>query len=131
METIFVPLALIAGSLLAVQAGANAQLNRAVGNPFAATALQLWVGAGILLVAAGLTGALAPLQRLLTVPSWHLSGGLGSALYILATILLFPRLGAVLSVGLMIAGQGRYCRCRGRSMRSSVMTSPSRSRQVW
>ncbi|MER3555920.1 MAG: hypothetical protein C4331_16675, partial [Meiothermus sp.] len=32
-------------------------------------------------------------------------GGLGCALYILATIPLFPRLGAVLSVELMIAGQ--------------------------
>jgi transporter family-2 protein len=32
-------------------------------------------------------------------------GGLGSAVYITATILLFPRLGAVVSVGLFIVGQ--------------------------
>jgi transporter family-2 protein len=36
---------------------------------------------------------------------WHLVGGVGSAVYITAGILLFPRLGAVVSVGLFIAGQ--------------------------
>jgi bacterial/archaeal transporter family-2 protein len=36
---------------------------------------------------------------------WHLVGGLGSAVYITAGILLFPRLGAVVSVGLFITGQ--------------------------
>src|SRR3954470_15242899 len=50
METLFVPLALVAGGLLAVQAGANAQLSKAVGSPFAATTLQLSVGTGLLLL---------------------------------------------------------------------------------
>lgn len=36
---------------------------------------------------------------------WHLIGGPGSAIYITAGILLFPRLGAVVTVGLFIAGQ--------------------------
>ena len=43
-----VPVSLIAGSLLAVQAAANTQLSKATGSPFAATALQLCVGAGLL-----------------------------------------------------------------------------------
>src|SRR5205085_780023 len=36
---------------------------------------------------------------------WHAIGGIASALYVLSTILLFPRLGAVVTVGLYIAGQ--------------------------
>ena len=39
------------------------------------------------------------------VAAWHLVGGLGSAIYITAGILLFPRLGAVTTVGLFITGQ--------------------------
>jgi bacterial/archaeal transporter family-2 protein len=38
-------------------------------------------------------------------PGWHLVGGLASALYITSGILLFPRLGALLTVGLWITGQ--------------------------
>jgi transporter family-2 protein len=36
---------------------------------------------------------------------WTLAGGLGSAIYITAGILLFPRVGALVAVGLFIAGQ--------------------------
>jgi transporter family-2 protein len=45
METLFASLSVVAGSLLAVQAGANTQLSKAIGSPFAATLLQLAVGA--------------------------------------------------------------------------------------
>jgi len=105
METLFIPAALVAGSLLAVQAGANAQLSRAVGSPFGATALQLGVGSVLLLLAALLTGTLAALAGLPRAPWWHAVGGTASAFYVVSTILLFPRLGAVVSVGLFIAGQ--------------------------
>lgn len=105
METLFVPLALVAGGLLAVQAGANAQLSKAVGSPFAATTLQLSVGTGLLTLIALLTGTLAALGALPQAEWWHLVGGTASAVYVVSTILLFPRLGAVVSVGLFIAGQ--------------------------
>ncbi|OCP03047.1 MULTISPECIES: DMT family transporter [unclassified Ensifer] len=105
METLFVPLALFAGGLLAVQAGANAQLSKAVGSPFAATTLQLTIGTGLLLVVALLTGSLAVLGAVPEVEWWHLVGGTASAVYVVSTIVLFPRLGAVVSVGLFIAGQ--------------------------
>jgi uncharacterized membrane protein YdcZ (DUF606 family) len=105
MESIFIPLSLIAGTLLAVQAGANAQLSKATGSPFAATTLQLAVGALLLLLIAGLTGSLQALASLADVTWWHALGGTASAFYVVATILLLPRLGAVVSVGLFIAGQ--------------------------
>jgi transporter family-2 protein len=50
-------------------------------------------------------GALGALYLLPGAAWWHWLGGLGSAVYITSTILLFPRLGAVVSVGLFIAGQ--------------------------
>ena len=105
METIFVPLALLAGGLLPIQAGANAQLSKSVASPFAATTLQLFVGAAVLLLIATVAGSLAALAGLPDIPWWHAAGGLASALYVVSGILLFPRLGAVVTVGLFIAGQ--------------------------
>lgn len=105
METLLIPASLFAGGLLAVQAGANAQLSKATGSPFAATTLQLSVGTLALLVLALLTGTLTAVAALPHVPWWHAIGGVASAFYVVSTILLFPRLGAIVSVGLFIAGQ--------------------------
>jgi bacterial/archaeal transporter family-2 protein len=105
MESAFVPLSLVAGGLLAVQAGANTQLSKATGSPFAATTLQLGVGAALLFVIAAATGSLGALAALPHATWWHALGGIASAFYVVATILLFPRLGAVVAVGLSIAGQ--------------------------
>jgi bacterial/archaeal transporter family-2 protein len=102
---LFVPLALLAGALLAVQASANLQLRTAAGSALTASTLQLTVGTFALLAVAALAGALRALDLLPAVTWWHLLGGLGSAIYITSTILLFPRLGAVMSVGLFITGQ--------------------------
>lgn len=105
MKTLFILASLIGGSVLAVQAGANAQLSKAMGSPYSATAVQLAVGAGLLLAATAATGSLGALGRLADTPWWHAVGGLASALYVLATIVLFPRIGAMVAVGLLIAGQ--------------------------
>jgi bacterial/archaeal transporter family-2 protein len=105
MEAVFVPLSIVAGGLLAVQAGANAQLSKATGSPFAATTLQLGVGVALLMLVAGLSGSLGALSGLPQATWWHALGGIASAIYVVSTIVLFPRLGAVVSVGLFIAGQ--------------------------
>lgn len=105
MELGFVLLSLVAGGLLVVQAGANAQLAKATGSPFTATAIQLFLGALVIAVVALATGELGAVRKLADVPLWHVLGGVASALYVVATILLYPRIGAVLAVGLIIAGQ--------------------------
>jgi transporter family-2 protein len=105
METFAIPFLLFVGGLLAVQAAANVQLSAAVGSPFGASTLQLGIGAGILFTVAAVAGALGALGLIGEARPWHLIGGIGSAVYITAGILLFPRLGAVVSVGLFIAGQ--------------------------
>jgi bacterial/archaeal transporter family-2 protein len=105
MEVVAIPVLLLVGALLAVQAGANVQLSSALAHPAGASALQLCVGAALLVALAAFLGGLGALAALDDVAAWHLVGGLGSALYITAGILLFPRLGAIVAVGLFIAGQ--------------------------
>jgi len=105
MEALAVPFLLLVGALLAVQAGANVQLSAAMAHPVGASALQLTIAAALLTTLAAVLGSLGALGGLDDVAAWHLAGGLGSAVYITAGILLFPRLGAVMTVGLFIAGQ--------------------------
>ncbi len=105
MEMVFAVLALLAGVLLTVQVGANTQLSKGVGGPFAATTLQLALGAVVLTLLATLVGTLGAVSLLPEVTWWHAFGGLASAFYVCSTIVLFARLGAIVSVGLFIAGQ--------------------------
>ena len=100
-----IPFLFLVGTLLAIQAAANVQLSSATGSPFGASTLQLGIGALLLLVATAVAGSLGAFGGLEDAEAWHLIGGLGSAIYITSGILLFPRLGAVLTVGLWIAGQ--------------------------
>jgi bacterial/archaeal transporter family-2 protein len=105
MEAFAIPFLLFVGALLAVQAAANVQLSAAMASPFAASTLQLGIGAGLLLVLAAAVGSLGAFGLLDQVEPWALLGGLGSSIYITSGIVLFPRLGAVVTVGLWIAGQ--------------------------
>ncbi len=102
---LFVPLTVFAGGLLAVQAGANAQLSRATRSPLAASTLQLGVGMSLLALAALAAGAPSALTPFPAVEWWQWLGGLASAVYVTSAIVLFPRLGAIVTVGLFIAGQ--------------------------
>ncbi|HKG38284.1 MAG TPA: DMT family transporter [Conexibacter sp.] len=105
METFAIPFLLFVGTLLTLQAAANVQLSTALGSPFGASTLQLAIGAVLLLALTVVVGTLGAFDRIPHVTAWHLVGGVGSAVYITAGILLFPRLGAVVAVGLIIAGQ--------------------------
>jgi transporter family-2 protein len=91
--------------LLAVQSAANVQLSAAMASPFGASTLQLGIGAALLVTVSAVAGSLGALERADDAQLWQLVGGLGSALYITAGILIFPRLGALVAVGLFIAGQ--------------------------
>lgn len=105
METFAIPFLLFVGTLLTLQAAANVQLSTALASPYGASTLQLTIGAVLLLVLTAIVGTLGAFDRISDATAWHLVGGLGSSLYITAGILLFPRLGAVVAVGLFIAGQ--------------------------
>lgn len=106
MQTVLVVFAFVVGGLLAVQAAANVQLSKAMRSPPGAAALQLGIATillGILVVSSRTLAA--ALDRLSDVALWHLLGGLASAAYIFAGILLFPRVGALAAVALFVTGQ--------------------------
>jgi len=105
MSVALLSAALVIGCLLAVQASVNIQLGTALGTPYGASTAQLMVATTILAVLALTAGALGALGALPEATWWHLVGGLASPLYITSGILLFPRVGAVLSVGLFVTGQ--------------------------
>lgn len=105
MNAALLAAAVLIGCLLAVQASVNLQLNKAVGTPYGASTIQLGVATGLVGLLAAATGVLGALGNLPDVAWWHLLGGLASPLYITSGILLFPRLGALASVGLFVTGQ--------------------------
>lgn len=105
VDAFAIPFLLLVGGLLTMQAAANVQLSGAMSSPFGASTLQLAIAAALLLALATGAGSLGAFGHLDEAEPWALVGGLGSAVYITAGIVLFPRLGALVTVGLLIAGQ--------------------------
>ena len=103
---ILLPFGLAAGAALAVQFSINAQLRAFVGGPMVAATISFFVGT-LALFATSLIGRQSwPLGGAIEhAPWWVWVGGLLGAFYVLATIVLVPRLGAGLTVGLIVAGQ--------------------------
>lgn len=103
---LFLLMALAAGVLLPVQAGLNAQLRSSLGSPVAAALVSFLVGTASLAMVALLLRTPLPLGRAWTVTSpWQWSGGLIGAVYVLAAIVLAPKLGAATLIAAVVAGQ--------------------------
>ena len=106
MALFFVLLAVGVGFLLPVQAGVNASLRLALGNPILAAITNFTVGLSLLLGYAAATQVRLPAAlHLATVPWWHWFGGLMGALLVLAGIVLSYRLGATMFATCIILGQ--------------------------
>ncbi len=95
-----------AGALLPVQAGINAGLRISVDAALFSALASFVVGTvalfGIQAVSREPVPALATLAR---VPLWQWTGGLLGVGYVVATILLAPRLGASAMIAAVVAGQ--------------------------
>jgi bacterial/archaeal transporter family-2 protein len=99
-------LALAAGVLLPVQAGVNAQLRSVVGSPLSAALVSFLVGTAGLVTAVVIFRAPTALRvAWVASPWWYWVGGLIGALYVVATIVLAPRLGAATLIAAVVAGQ--------------------------
>ncbi|MFI6317734.1 DMT family transporter [Nonomuraea sp. NPDC050556] len=105
MNVVLLAASLIIGGLLALQASVNLQLTRAVGTPYGASTLQLAIAAAALAIVTWAAGGWGALALVGEAEPWKLLGGLASPIYITSAILLFPRLGALTSVGLFVTGQ--------------------------
>ena len=104
MAWILLPVALAAGVVLPVQFGVNSHLRTFVGGPLAAAAISFVVGAVALGVAALVVQRSLP-GSVASAPWWAWTGGLLGALFVLASIILTPRLGAATTIGLILTGQ--------------------------
>ncbi|MEO0483547.1 MAG: DMT family transporter [Planctomycetota bacterium] len=99
--------AVAVGILVAVQPGINAQLGRSLGNPFYGTLANFTLGFALVSVTAlFVLRPLAPkAANVAATPWWAWLGGILGAIFVTASLLLIPRLGAVLFLGAVLVGQ--------------------------
>jgi bacterial/archaeal transporter family-2 protein len=92
--------------MLPIQAGINAELARGIGGPSRAAFVSFLVGTvALALLAVVATRGLVSLERAGAVPWWAWVGGLLGAFYVFGAIVAAPRLGAVLLIAAIVAGQ--------------------------
>lgn len=97
---------LIAGAILPLQAGVNAQLSRAGGNVFWASAISFLVGTLVLFtIFLSIRHPWPGITQLKTAPIWVWSGGFMGAFFVTTMAILAPKLGATTLITLVIAGQ--------------------------
>ncbi len=95
--------AVVAGMLSTVQSGANASLNKALGQPILAAFAVVATNLLVYLIAALFVGVGWPgSDRIAATPWWAWIGGVCGGLYVLAAIFLAERLGAAVFTGLVV-----------------------------
>jgi bacterial/archaeal transporter family-2 protein len=100
-------LAFVSGSLIPVQAAANAALSRSMQGNVPFSALILFLVAGVASAAGALAaGAAVPsAEALRTAPWWSYLGGLIVAFYVFTITFLVPRIGVGTAISLVVTGQ--------------------------
>jgi len=102
----FLLLAILAGALLPVQTGINLQLRGVFGQPIVAALVSFIVGtSGLALLVTALRAPMPLGEACARSAWWNWIGGLLGAVYIVAAIVLAPRLGAATLVAALVAGQ--------------------------
>lgn len=102
---LLLPMALAAGMALPTQFAINTQLRNVVGGPVLAAGISFLVGTVVLLGATLVMRRAVPDLAILSAPWWMYTGGLLGAGFVLASVILTPRLGAATTIGLFLAGQ--------------------------
>lgn len=106
---IYLAVVFVAGALVALQAGVNSQLTRAVGHPVLAATISFLVGTGVLLVGSlGVSGSWTGIATAAQAPWWVWTGGLMGALFVAVMAWLAPTLGAATLLSVAIAGQTTF-----------------------
>jgi len=95
----------LAGGATALQAPTNARLMGALGSPVNAAFVSFAVGAAALGLLALALQARPDWTATRTLPWWAWVGGLYGAVFVVAAAWGVPRLGAALTITLMVAGQ--------------------------
>ncbi|MBD9424483.1 DMT family transporter [Pseudomonas sp. PDM15] len=96
---------LLAGSMLTLQAGINGLVARTLPGVLAASLVSFSVGAAALLLLAWVNRDLPTWLALREMSWWQWGGGLLGAFFIATAAFCGPRIGAVLFMALVLAGQ--------------------------
>lgn len=106
MVWLYLFVCLLAGALMPLQAGVNAQLARWVGHPVTASLVSFAVGTlALLAYNAAVRPQLPSAASLVSAPWWVWAGGLFGAVFVTAAAAFAPRLGAATFISITIAGQ--------------------------
>jgi len=106
MVWLYLLVCLLAGALMPLQAGVNAQLARWVGHPVNASLVSFGVGTlALFAYSAATRPALPAASALAAAPWWVWLGGLFGAVFVTAAAAFAPRLGAATFISITIAGQ--------------------------
>lgn len=104
---LYIVLALIAGTLVAVQPGINALLSKHVAHPVQASVISFSAGLLTLLVVCLALGHKLPRPSMLLDAPWWLwiGGGMVGAFFVTTALVVAPKIGAAYWVSLVVAGQ--------------------------
>ncbi len=103
---VFLFIAIISGAVLPIQAGLNAKMGRAVGDPVYAALISFVVGSlGLLLYSLLAKVDLSQVSQAGTVHWSVWMAGLLGAFYVASVIILVPKIGVALTFGLIVTGQ--------------------------
>lgn len=106
MFWLYLLIALLAGTMLPVQAAVNAQLARWTSHTVVAGLMSFIVGTLVMIAATLVIRPAWPsIGHLAQAPWWSWLGGLLGAYFIAAAIVAVPKLGAALFVAVVVAGQ--------------------------
>lgn len=95
----------VAGACLPLQAGINGQLSKQVSSVLSAALISFSVGTLALVFLVLARGEMPGLSALKGLSWWHWSGGLLGVMFIATAAFAGPRVGALLFMVLVIAGQ--------------------------
>lgn len=107
LPVVYVLVAILAGCIIAIQPGINAQLARRLEHPIQASLVSFGCGLALLVVAClGLGQRLPRPSMLESAPVWMwIGGGTVGAIFVTTSLIAAPRLGAAYWVSLIVAGQ--------------------------
>ena len=101
-----IPLTLLAGTLLSLQAGVNTRLRTGLSDPVMAALVSFVVGtAALALLAVARRADLPTATTLSGIPWWAWTGGFLGAIYVAGVTVVAPRLGVAALTALVVAGQ--------------------------
>ena len=101
----WIGLVLLAGAILPIQAGLNGKMGKVLESPEWAVLISFLVGTITMILYVIVMRLPINFQKINDVPKSTWIAGVLGAIYVTTVVLAFPRLGAALTFGLIVAGQ--------------------------